>query len=102
VGHERALGRRLGCPVEVLEHLAGREAGVADPLARAGGVAGEDLGLEQRLEEPLVGPLFGAGPLGGLLEPLEHARGLQLRKQVGQPLPDRGLLRSRAHALSAA
>jgi hypothetical protein len=69
---------------------------------RAGGVAGEHLGLEQRLEELLVGPLFGAGPRGGLLEPLEHARCLQLGEQVGQPLADRGLLRSRVHAQSSA
>jgi len=40
---------------------------VADAHARAGGVAGEDLGLEQRLEKLLVGPLLGAGPLGRLL-----------------------------------
>jgi len=39
-------------------------------------VAGEDLGFQERLEELLVGPLFGTGPLCGLLEPLEYARRL--------------------------
>jgi hypothetical protein len=52
--------------------------GVPDALARSRGVAGEDLGLEQRLEELLVGPLLLPGPLRRLLEPLEHARRLQL------------------------
>jgi len=70
VGHERALGGRLRLPVEVLERLALRELGVADPLARARGIAREHLGLEQRLEELLVGPLLRARPRGGLLEPL--------------------------------
>ncbi len=94
---ERSLGRGLGGPVEVLECLAGRDGGVADALARARGVAGEDLGLQQRLEELLVRPLLGAGPLGGLLEPLEDPRRLELGKQVGQALADRllgpGLMR---------
>jgi hypothetical protein len=102
VGDERALGCWLGGPVEVLERLARREGGVADPLSGAGGVAGEDLGFEQRFEELLVGPLLLAGPLRRLLEPLEHARRLQLAEQVGQPLADGGLLRSRAHAQSSA
>ena len=75
-----------------------REAGRPHARAGAGGVAGEDLGLEQALEELLVGPLLGAGPLSGLLEPLEHARRLQLAEQVGQPLTDLRL----AHAQSSA
>jgi hypothetical protein len=98
VEHERALGARLGAPVDVLERLQRREGGVADPHPRAGGVAGEDLGLEQALEEALVRPGLGAGPLGHLLEPLQHARRLQLREQVGQPLARVRL----AHAHSSA
>ena len=58
-------------------------------VAGAGGVAREDLGLEQRLEELLVGPALLAGPRGGLLEALQHARRLELGQQVGQPLADR-------------
>jgi hypothetical protein len=102
VGDERALGGRLGLPVEVLERLAGRELRRADALAGARGVTCEHLGLEQRLEELLVGPLLGTGPLCGLLEALEHARRLQLCEQVGQPLADGGPLRLGAHAQSAA
>jgi len=86
VHDERLLGCRLRRPVEIVERLQGGEGGVADPHAGAGGVAGEDLGLEQRFEKLLVGPLLGAGPLGRLLEPLQHPGRLQLAEQVGQPL----------------
>src|SRR5205814_8797868 len=58
VQHERPLRARLRGPVEVLERLQCGEAGVAGPHAGAGGVAREDLGLEQRLEETLVRPLL--------------------------------------------
>jgi hypothetical protein len=98
VEQERLLGRGLGRPVEVLQRLQGGEAGVADAHARTGGVAGEHLGLEQALEELLVGPGLGAGPLGRLLEPLQDPRCLQLVQQVGQPLANPGL----AHTHSAA
>src|SRR5205823_12905203 len=57
VEQERLLGARLRGPVEVFERLDRREAGRAHAHAGAGGVAGEDLGLEQRLEEALVRPL---------------------------------------------
>ena len=78
VQDQRLLGARLGGEVEVLERLVRREGGVADAVAGAGGVAREDLGLEQRLEELLVGPALLAGPLGGRLQPLEDARRLEL------------------------
>ena len=88
VQDQRAFGAGLGGEVEVLERLVGGEGGVADALARAGGVAREDLGLEQRLEELLVGPALLARPRRGLLEALQDARRLQLREQVGQPLAE--------------
>ena len=58
VKDQRLLSGGLGGEVEVLQRLVGGEGGVADPVARPGGVAGEDLGLEQDLEELLVGPAF--------------------------------------------
>jgi hypothetical protein len=67
-----------------------RERGVPDPLARAGGVACEDLGLEQHLEEVLVGPALLAGPLGGRLQALEHSRCLELAQQERQPITGLG------------
>ncbi len=70
---ERFLRGRLRCPVEVVERFQGGEGGVADPHPGTGGVAGEDLGFEQRLEKLLVRPLLRAGALGRLLEPLQHA-----------------------------
>jgi hypothetical protein len=71
---------------------------VADAHAGAGGVAREHLGLEQRLEKLLVGPLLGAGALRRLLEPLQDARRLQLREQVGQPVADLRLALGHAHS----
>jgi hypothetical protein len=56
-----------------------REAGVADPLAGAGGVAREDLGLE----ELLVGPTLLAGPVGYLLGKLKTPRVLERLQTTG-------------------
>jgi len=102
VQDERLLSGRLGGEVEVFERLVGREGGVADAVARAGCVAGEDLGFEQDLEELLVGPAFLARGLCGLIEPLEEPRSLELGQQVGQPLADRRRLGLGAHAQSSA
>ena len=99
---QRLLGAGLRGEVEVLQGLVRGERGVADALAGARGVACEHLGLQQRLEELLVGPLLFARPLGGLLQALEHARRLELAEQVGQPLTDRRDLGLRAHAHSSA
>jgi hypothetical protein len=84
--HERPLRGRLRRPVEVFERLQCGKRGVADAHAGAGGVAGEYLRLEQRLEEALVRPLLLARQRGGLLEPLQHPRRLQLREQIREPL----------------
>jgi hypothetical protein len=86
VHDQRSLGGGLGGPVEVLKRLVGGEGGVADPLAGAGGLAGEHLGFQQRLEKLFVGPLLGAGPLGGLLKTLPDSRGFELREQVWEPV----------------
>src|SRR5262245_48094269 len=97
---EWPLRARLRAPVEVLERLEGRGAGVADTHAGTGGVAGEDLRFEQRFEEALVRPLLFTRERRGLLEPLQHARRLQLREQIRQPLA--GLRLRRAHTQSSA
>jgi hypothetical protein len=81
----------LSLPVEVLERLSLRELGRSHALARPRGLASEGLGLEQRLEELLVGPLLCASPLRRLVEALEHARRLELLQQVGQALASLGL-----------
>jgi len=57
-----------------------------DPHAGAGGVAGEDLRFEQRLEETLVRPRLLARQRRRLLEPLQHPWCFQLAEQVGQSL----------------
>ena len=81
LGQERAGGERgdlladggLVVPVEVLEGLAGREPGGADPQLGAGGVAGGDFAFEDGGEVVLVGPAGVAGvvgePGGGLGDP---------------------------------
>jgi hypothetical protein len=53
VQHERLLDGALEAEVELLQRLAGGEAGLLDPGLAAVGVAGGDLGLEQRLGEAL-------------------------------------------------
>jgi hypothetical protein len=101
VQDHRLLGAGLRGEVEVLEGFVRGERGVADALARAG-VAREDLGLQERLEELLVGPALLAGPGGRLLEAFQDARRLELGQQVGQALADRRGLGLGAHAHSSA
>jgi hypothetical protein len=50
--------------VELLQALAGREAGVADAALAAVGFAGGDLALQAGGQELLMGPALGAGPFG--------------------------------------
>jgi len=52
--------------VELLQRLAGREPRLADPCLAAVAVAGGDLGLKQRLHEPLVAPLLRPRAVGEL------------------------------------
>jgi hypothetical protein len=98
VQHQRLLRSRLRRPVKVVERLQGGETGVADAHPCTGGVAGEHLGLQERLEKLLVGPLLGAGALRCLLEPLQHPWCFQLCEQVGEPLADLGAALGHAHS----
>ncbi len=70
--------RALEGEVELLERLAGREAGRLDPALAAVGLARGDLGREQRLGEALVAPLLLARPLGELRQRPGGGRRLQL------------------------
>jgi hypothetical protein len=60
------LDRALEAEVELLERLAGGEAGGLDAALAAVRLARGDLGGEQRLGEALVAPLLLAGALGQL------------------------------------
>ena len=71
VGDDVALEGALVAEVEVLEGLAGREAGGADAGLAAVVLAGGDLAFEAGGEELLVAPALGPGPLG---EPVDRAR----------------------------
>lgn len=101
VQDQRLLGGGLGGEVEVLQRLVRGERGVADAVARAGGVAGEDLGFQQRLEELLVGPALLARRGRGLLQAFQHPRGLELGQQERQAITWRGIGLG-AHAQSSA
>jgi hypothetical protein len=97
MGDERAFGAGICGEVEVLQGLRGGEAGGADALAGAGGLAREHFGVAERLQELLVGPALRAGALGGRLQAVQDPRRLEGAQQVGQPLAGRG-----GHALSSA
>ena len=76
------LDRALEGEVELLQGLAGREAGGLDPALAAVAVARGDLGGEQRLGEALVAPLLLAGALGELRQRPGGGRRLQRAEQV--------------------
>ena len=64
VGDDLAFQAAGVVEVEVLQRLAGREPGGADPALAAVGLAGGDLALQAGDQELLMGPGLGAGPLG--------------------------------------
>jgi hypothetical protein len=70
--------------VELLERLAGREAGGLDARFAAVGLARCDLGGQQGLGEALVAPLLLAGALGELGQRAGGGRRLELPEQVGE------------------
>jgi hypothetical protein len=71
------LDRALEAEVELLERLAGREAGRLDPRLAAVRLARGDVGGEQRLAEALVAPALLAGSLGQLGQGARGGRRLQ-------------------------
>jgi hypothetical protein len=64
--------------------LRAGEAGGHDAQLAAGGLARGDLGLEQRLDEALVAPLFLAGAVGELGQRSGGGGCLELSEQVGE------------------
>ena len=84
VGQSLALERALVLDVEVLEGLAGREAGGADAALTAVGFAGGDLALQAGGEELLVGPALGPGPFGEALDRGRERGCLECPGQIGQ------------------
>ena len=78
------LDRALEGEVELLERLAGGEAGGLDPALAAVAVARGDLGGQQRLREALIAPVLLARPLGEPGQRARRGRRLQRPEQVRQ------------------
>ena len=78
------LDAALEGEVELLQRLAGREAGGLDAALAAVAVAGGDLGGEQRLGEALIAPLLLAGAVGQHRQRARRGRRLQRSEQVRQ------------------
>ena len=81
---DRLLDTALEGEVELLQRLAGREAGGLDAALAAVAVARGDLGREQRLGEALIAPLLLAGPLGEHRQRPGGGRRLERAEQVRQ------------------
>ena len=79
---QRRLDRALEAEVELLERLAGGEAGGLDAPVAAVRLARVVLGLQQRLGEALVAPFLRAGALGELGQRARRGRRLQRAEQV--------------------
>jgi hypothetical protein len=82
VQHRLAADAGLEGEVEVLERLAGGEAGGRDAGLAAVTVAAVGLGLKQRGGEALVGPLLAAGAVGELGQRARCRGRLQRAEQV--------------------
>jgi len=84
VEDKRLLDRALEAEVELLERLAGGEAGLLDARLAAVRVPRGLFGGEQRFGEALVAPLLGAGPLGQLGEGAGGSRCFHGAEEVGE------------------
>ena len=92
VGDQVAFQAAGVVEVELLQGLAGREPGGADPALAAVGLAGGDLALQAGGQELLVGPGLGPGPFGQPGDRLAQRRRLQRpgqERQLGWPRPGR-------------
>jgi hypothetical protein len=94
LGHDEVEGAQVGdqialeaagvVEVELLQALAGGEAGVADAALAAVGLAGGDLALQAGGQELLVGPALSAGAFGQPRDRLAQGRGLERPGEEGQ------------------
>ena len=84
VGDDVTAQGALVVEVEVLQRLAGREAGRPDADLAAVGLPGRDLPLEAGGEELLVAPAVRPGPLGQALHGAGQRGRLQRPAQVGE------------------
>jgi hypothetical protein len=84
VQDERLLHRALEGEVELLQGLAGGEAGGLDPALAPVRLSGGDLGREQGFGEALVRPLLLASPLGQLGQCPGRRRRLQRPKEEAE------------------
>jgi len=82
VQHAVAADGGLEGEVEVLERLAGREAGGLDPGLAAVAVAAVDLGLQQGGGELLLAPVLGAGAVGELGQRPRRGRRFERSEEV--------------------
>ena len=83
VGDDVTLEAALVVEVELLEGLAGREAGGADAELAAVGLAGGDFAFEAGGEELLVGPALGPGALAEPFDSLRERWCLERSTQIG-------------------
>ena len=83
VGDEVALESTGVVEVELLQALAGREPGGADPALAAVILPGGDLALQAGGQELLMGPVLGPGPVGQPVHRVPQRRRLQRPGQVG-------------------
>ena len=83
MGDHVALEGALVIEVEVLEGLAGREAGGADAGLAAVGLAGRDLAFQAGGQELLVAPGLGPGPLGETPDRGAQRRRLERPTEIG-------------------
>ena len=84
MGDDVAAHAALVLEVEVLEGLAGREAGRLDAGLAAMGLAGRHLAFEAGGQEVLVAPGIGPGPFRQTFHPGQKRRVLEFPAQIDE------------------